>query len=235
MLKIYGVLRSRATRNVWLAREVGIPFERIDVVQANRLPAPDAPDAPLNTRSAAFLAINPHGHIPAIDDDGLRLGESFAINLYLARKHGGPLAPRDLAEDAQMTMWSMWAMADVEPHALSVMYNRVAKPEAERDAAAAKAGVLALERPFATLEAHLAASGGHLVGGRFTVADLNVAEAFRYAQAAPELFRPAPHVTAWLAACQARPHADDCRAQRRAGLARPPRYARPVMAGTPRP
>jgi len=43
------------------------------------------------------------------------------------------------------------------------------------------------------------------VGGRFTVADINVAEIVRYAQAAPELFEKAPRVKAWLAACQARP------------------------------
>ena len=49
------------------------------------------------------------------------------------------------------------------------------------------------------------AKDGHLVGGRFTVADINVAEVVRYAQAAPELFDAAPRVKAWLAACQARP------------------------------
>ena len=30
------------------------------------------------------------------------------ITLYLAKKHGGPLAPRDLKEDALMTMWALW-------------------------------------------------------------------------------------------------------------------------------
>ncbi|MCA3649552.1 MAG: glutathione S-transferase family protein, partial [Methylobacterium sp.] len=49
------------------------------------------------------------------------------------------------------------------------------------------------------------AANGHLVGGRFTVADINVAEVIRYASPAPELFEAAPHVKAWLAACQARP------------------------------
>ena len=87
-LKIYGVLRSRASRNVWLAKEMGLPFEQIPVVQAYRLPDPAAPDAPLNTASPAFRAINPNGLIPTIEDDGLILHESLAINLYLARKHG---------------------------------------------------------------------------------------------------------------------------------------------------
>jgi glutathione S-transferase len=41
--------------------------------------------------------------IPSIEDDGLVLHESLAINLYMAKKHGGPLAPANLAEDALMT------------------------------------------------------------------------------------------------------------------------------------
>ena len=39
-LKIYGVLRSRASRNVWLAKELGIPFELVPVMQARRLADP---------------------------------------------------------------------------------------------------------------------------------------------------------------------------------------------------
>jgi glutathione S-transferase len=49
------------------------------------------------------------------------------------------------------------------------------------------------------------AKTGWLVGGRFTVADINVAEIVRYAQPAPELFEAAPKVKAWLATCHARP------------------------------
>jgi glutathione S-transferase len=61
-----------------------------------------------------------------------------------------------------------------------------------------------LRAPFAVLDKALAASG-YIVGGRFTVADINTAEVVRYAMAAPELFEAAPRVKAWLAACQARP------------------------------
>ena len=49
------------------------------------------------------------------------------------------------------------------------------------------------------------AATGYIVGGRFTVADINVAEVVRYAMPAPELFEAAPRVKGWLAACQARP------------------------------
>lgn len=204
MTKIYGCLRSRASRNVWLLNELGAPFEMVPVIQAYRLPDPDAPGAPLHTRSAEFLKINPNGHIPSMVDGDLHLHESLAINLYLARKHGGPLAPKDLAEEGEMIMWSIWAMTEVEPHSIEVLYNTIGKPPEQRDAALLQRSVAALAAPFAVLDQALAKSG-FAVGGRFTVADINLAEVFRYAQPAPELFEAAPVVKAWLAACQSRP------------------------------
>jgi glutathione S-transferase len=204
MLTIYGVYRSRASRTLWLANELGLSFEHVPVIQHYRLADPTAADAPLNSRSPRFLAVNPNGHIPSIDDDGVVLHESLAINLYLAKKHGGPLAPANLAEDGQMTMWSLWAATEVETHALNVLYHRLGNPQGAKDPAVANAAVAALRQPFAVLDAALARHG-HPVGGRFTVADINLAEVVRYAQAAPELFEAAPRVKAWLATCQARP------------------------------
>ena len=194
MLKIYGVTRSRASRNVWLAEELGIPYEQVPVIQRYRLSDEAAADpAVTHTRSPAFLAVNPNGHVPSMDDDGLVLHESLAINLYLARKHGGPLAPRDVAEEGRMMAWSFWGVTEVESLALDILQNR--------DPARAEA---ALAKPFAVLDAALAETC-FLVGGRFTVADLNLAEIVRYARSAEGLFAGAPRVGAWLAACQDRP------------------------------
>jgi glutathione S-transferase len=203
MLTIYGVYRSRASRNVWLANELGIPFKLVPVMQLNRL-SPEAAKTTLHTKSPEFLKVNPNGRIPAIDDDGLVLNESLAINLYLAKKHGGPLGPANLAEDGLMSMWALWAAIEVEPYSIQVLYHRVAwKPE-ERDPKIAATAIEALHAPFAVLDKQLATTG-FIVGGRFTVADINTAEVFRYALPAPELFEAAPRVKAWLAACQARP------------------------------
>jgi glutathione S-transferase len=204
MIKLYGVARSRGSRNIWLMKELGVPFEHIPVIQAYRLPNPDAPGAPLHTRSNEFLAINPNGHIPTLDDDGFIIHESLAINLYLARKQGGDLGPRDVREEGLMAMWSIWAMAECEPHTIEILYNRVGKPPEERSEPKVQECIKALRAPFAVLDQALA-QGGYVVGGRFTVADINLAEVLRYAQAAPELFEAAPNVRAWIAACQARP------------------------------
>jgi glutathione S-transferase len=204
MLTIYGVYRSRASRIFWLAGELGLAVRHVPVVQAYRLADPNAGGAPLNTRSPEFLRVNPNGRIPSIDDDGFVLNESLAINLYLAKKHGGALAPANVAEDGAMVMWALWAATEVEPHALNILYHRLSYPEAKRDADIAAAAGAALKAPFAVLDRALAATG-FAVGNRFTVADINLAEVFRYAMPAPELFQAAPRVAAWLAACQARP------------------------------
>jgi glutathione S-transferase len=204
MLTIYGVYRSRAARTFWLAGELGLAFRHVPVLQAYRLADPQGAGKPLNTRSPEFLRINPNGHIPSIDDDGFVLHESLAINLYLAKKHGGPLAPVSPAEDGAMLMWALWAATEIEPHALNVLYHRASYPEAKRDRRLAEAAVAALRAPFAVFDQALAATG-FAVGNRFTVADINLAEVFRYAMPAPELFQAAPQVAAWLAACQARP------------------------------
>jgi glutathione S-transferase len=204
MLKIYGLYRSRATRNIWLCDELGVPFTLVPVIQSNRLGTPGAAGVALNTKSPEFLKVNPNGHIPSIDDDGLILHESLGINLYLAKKHGGPLAPANLAEDGLMTTWTAWALTEVEPHSILVLYHRVAKPVSERDPKIADAAVAALKAPFAVLDKSLAETG-YVVGGRFTVADINLAECIRYATAAPELFEANPNVKTWLAKVQARP------------------------------
>jgi glutathione S-transferase len=204
-LTIYGCYRSRATRNVWLANELGLAFKHVPVIQAYRLADPSAPGAPLHTKSADFLKVNPNGHIPSIDDDGFKLHESLAINLYLARKHGGPLAPKDAKEEGLAVMWSLWAATECETHALNIQYHMAAYTPEKRDPKLVEAALAALPAPFAVLDRTLAEGGGFVMGNRFTVADINVAEIIRYAKPATALFEGAPHVKAWLDACHARP------------------------------
>src|SRR5438034_9997453 len=82
-LKIYGIPRSRAFRTLWMAKELGLEYENIPIDFANN-----------GTRAPEYLRINPNGHVPTIDDDGVVLWESMAINLYLAKKYSlGALYP----------------------------------------------------------------------------------------------------------------------------------------------
>ncbi|CAN7190354.1 glutathione S-transferase family protein [Pararhizobium sp. LjRoot255] len=215
MLTIYGVYCSRASRNYWMAEELGIPFKSVPVIQARLLDDPLAPDARLNTKSPSFLVVNPMGQIPAIDDDGLVLTESLANNLYLARKHGGPLAGADVEEEGQMLAWTLWAATEVEPHTVKIVltYDNAAENTPEGKAVI-EASVKGLERPLARLEAHLQARD-YIVGNRFTVADLNLAEVLRYAMSETYLLDRHPRVKAWLSRCHARPAFEKMMAGRR--------------------
>ena len=205
MLKIYGVYQSRASRTYWMARELGLDFESVPVIQARRVADPTAADAPFNTRSPGFLAINPNAHIPTIEDDGLVLWESIAINLYLARKHKGPLAPQSLAEEGLIESWSLWAVNQIEQDAVKIVLtydNDLQDTPGGKDVL--EAATRMLKKPFDILNRHLATQD-YLVGNRFTVADLNVAEICRYAVTEKALTVPNPNVMAWYERCHDRP------------------------------
>jgi glutathione S-transferase len=202
---IHGVYRSRASRNYWLAAEIGLACSSVPVIQAYRLPDPNAADAPINTRTPSFLALSPAGAIPVMTDGDLVLTESLAINLYIARRYGGDLGPRDGAEDALMQAAALNAATAIEPHAVAILYafadGRADTPEGAAEIAACAER---LSRPLALLESHFAAHDW-LIGGRFTVADINLAEILRYAQSHPTLMASHPAVDRWLKTCQARP------------------------------
>jgi glutathione S-transferase len=204
MITLYGIHRSRALRNIWALEEMGVPYRLVPVMQAFRLPDPGAPDAPFNTRSPEFLRLNPAGSIPVLDDGGVVLAESLAINLWLGRRYGPPVGTGDLAESARFAQWTLFAATEIEPRSHAILMHRVQLPPAQRNTAKAAEAIAALRRPFAVLEAVLAETG-HPVGGRFTIADIALAETIRYALPAPEAFDGAPRVKAWLDGCHARP------------------------------
>ena len=205
MLTIYGVTRSRASRLIWLCHELGRAFRQVPVIQAYRLADPEAEGAPLNTRSPEFLRLSPAGAVPVIDDDGLILTESMACTLHLARAAGAPIGPDGPAELALMEQWSFYAATAIEPDALTIMYlHGRGQAQDGDDAALVAASAERLVRPMKVLDDHLAAHP-NLVGDRFTVADVNMAEVVRYAQGYAALMEQFPAVRAWLEACQARP------------------------------
>ena len=193
---IHGIARSRAVRTLWMACELGIPFEHDPIGFGAE-----------GCRSAAFLAINPNGHIPALSDDGVVIWESLAINLYLAKKAGGPLAPASVAEDGLMTMWGFWAATEVEPLAAQALYNTTMYAPEKRDPALVASALEGLKAPLAVLEQALLKGGGHLVGGRFTVADLNLICVLFYLRNNPPALADKHAIRAWYEAGLARPAA----------------------------
>ena len=200
MLKIYGIPRSRAFRTLWMAEELGIEYENIPIDFAND-----------GTRTPEYLAINPNGHVPAIDDDGFILWESMAINLYLAKKYGGgDLYPVLFEDEARTWQWSLWGITELERNVLTAMFNRAIYPEDKRDAAAADQAEKDLQHPLGVLDGAVTKTG-YLVGGDFTVADLNVASILSWARPARIDFTPFPKAADWLSRCALRPAAKAAR------------------------
>ncbi|WP_417808922.1 glutathione S-transferase family protein [Thioclava sp.] len=204
MLTVYGNYHSRASRTLWLLEETKLAFKLTRVVQANRFKDPLAPDAPLNTRSPEFRRLSPMGAIPVLEDDGLILSESLAINLHLARKAGGPLAPANERELALMEQWALFCATWIEADSLALSFVYRRKEQDTEDGRSEIARLTAkLVRPLEALEAHLE-DHSHMVGGRFTVADINTAEILRYGTDHAEFLTPYPRLAQWLKFCHAR-------------------------------
>ena len=161
-LKIYGVPISRSISNIWAALELGIEYENVPIGWSDD-----------SIYSDAYRRINPNARVPAIKDGDFIMWESLAINLYLARKHGGPLAPRTLEEEALAWQWTLWAAVHFEKPLMQWAFNAfILDPDERKPEAAAKA--LDELRPlFKVLDGQLE-KAPYLLGDRFTIADLNV-------------------------------------------------------------
>ena len=143
------------------------------------------------------------------------LFESLAINLHLARKlrQAGSGRSRRTTSRAPF-QWTLWVVNELEPHVIAVFLNTVAFPEPQRDASKVKAAKEALVRPLPVLNAALAGRET-LLGGPFSVADLNVACVAAMGARFGALNAAAyPNVKTWLDRCNARPASQRANAKR---------------------
>jgi glutathione S-transferase len=178
-----------------MLEELGLPYESVPVHFREEAQSPE------------FRKLNPNGRVPLLDDDGLLVFESMAINLHLADKDTSQgLAPRDAAERAHAVQWSFWAVTEIEPGLMDAFLHRAMLPADQRKSDLAAAGEAKLARPLAVLDGVLA-DRAWLVGDRFTVADLDVASVLVIAPVARIDLAPYPNVQRWLAAALARPAA----------------------------
>lgn len=191
-LTLYGISQSRASRCLWALEETGLDYEQILTSMRGDVKKPE------------FLAINPNGRVPALVDGDLTLFESLAITSYVAKKAGGDFAPKDLAEDALVQQWTLWAMTETEKPLLRALFHSLGIMGFEKDPAVVAECMAELERPFKVLDGVLAGREW-LVGGRFTVADLNVAAVLSWAKTGRLDLSGYPAMAKWLDACLARP------------------------------
>jgi glutathione S-transferase len=174
--------------------EAGAPFElkRIDIEKGEQ-------------RSPDYLAINPHGVVPALMVDGQPHGEAAALVLLLAERHpDAALAPPpDNVQRADYLQWMLYLANSLQPLFRQWFYPGDHLDEgAETIRQNARAGI---EKCWSHIDAHLAARGPYLLGERFSLADLYALMLMRWSRNMPRPATEWPQVAALAARLKARP------------------------------
>ena len=192
MITIHNFARgARGVRVVWVCEEMGLPWRRETVTYPP---------------GAAYLARNPLGSVPFLEDDGgVAINESVAMMLYLAERYGPtPLLPAKsdpaFARVLQLTVFGEATLgAGMNP----LMMAKFAAPDADKN----NWLVRTLEPRVAQgvdLVAGLLGDKPYLAGGTFTLADISVSTALDMWKGA--LGKAVPEkLTAWRERLAARP------------------------------
>jgi glutathione S-transferase len=196
VLTIFGRTNSVNVQKVlWCLAELGVPYERIDAgLQHGK------------NKEPWYLALNPNGRVPLLQDGDFTLWESNTIVRYLAAKHGqGTLCPASLETRAHAERWMDWQLSTLIRPVSIVFQTLFRTPVAERDMAAVAHNTAEANRAFDILDAHLAAQA-YVAGSAFSMGDIPVgAVAYRWL-AIPDIERPAfPATRAWQARLAVRP------------------------------
>jgi GST-like protein len=158
MLKFYFSGAPNPNKVALFLEEAGMPYEPI----------------PVDTRKGdqfkpEFLAINPNGKVPAIDDNGVFVFDSNAILLYLAEKTGKFLPSNTPANRGQLLSWLMFIASGVGPYSgQAVHFKHFAPKELEY---ANNRYQFEAQRHYGVLDDHLA-KNHYMVGDTYTIADM---------------------------------------------------------------
>ena len=198
MLKVYGFSKvnpvarghTRDLRVLWALAEMQLPYEIVGM---------DHPAHDLNRED--YREFSPFEQVPSIDDDGLKMSESAAILMYLAKK-SGRLMPSDREGEAQVLRWSLAAMNTVEMPLLALMVHDWS---ADEHCAKPREFLVGwVQRVMRNLERWLA--GREFVATReFTIADILMAHVLSAGVKDETLIEPYPIVVAYRDRCLARP------------------------------
>ena len=157
-------ISSNALKVRFLLAELGVACERRTIPLAR-------------PRPGEYLAVNPVGGVPAIDDDGRIISESHAILRYLARREGrDDLYPRDPGEaaavDEFLDRFATGLRAAFFRHevpALGYARDKGGFGAVPPDPAAAAEAARAIQPDLRLLDALVSPAGAVL--GRLTIAD----------------------------------------------------------------
>ncbi len=146
------------------------------------------------TRTPAFLALNPAGQVPlVILEDGRPLAQSNAIMLYLAE--GSRLIPADAVDRALMFQWLFWEQYSHETAIAVLRFHKayLKKPESEIDPALKPK----CERVLTIMNDHLA-TRAYFVADALSLADIALVAYTRFSHEAGLDLRQWPHVQGWV-------------------------------------
>jgi glutathione S-transferase len=195
MLKIYHARRARSARVIWLAEELGIPYE-LRTLEFN----------PETLRSEEYLKLHPLGQVPVIQDGDVTLIESGAIVQYLLEKHGqGRLEPPvGSKERPHYLQWFHFGEAAIARHIGEIVRNRFTKQKPQRNAALVAESRERYAAALAVLERALEGKP-YVVGDAFTAADIMIAYGIVMGRITKELPADLPNVHAYLTRLMERP------------------------------
>ncbi len=199
-MKIWGRTTSSNVQKVmWGIGEMGLKYERIDI------------GGPFGkNREPAYLAMNPNGLVPTLEeDDGFLLWESNSILRYLAAKHqSAVLEPKDLRTRALAHKWMDWQLSVLGPAITPVFWGLVRTPADKRDHAAIEAAKKKTGDAVKMLDDQLGKTQ-YLAGDAFSYGDIPAAIMVRrYRDLVPER----PHfdnAERWYERIAARPAFDE--------------------------
>ncbi|MDA5557815.1 glutathione S-transferase family protein [Shimia sp. MMG029] len=177
---------GHAHRALVFAKLAGIAHERVFVdLAAGAHKTPD------------FLAMNPNGQVPVLEDGDVVVSDSNAILVYLARRYAPDWMPTDPVGEAAVQRWLTLAAGDIAFGSAAARLITVFGAPLDADFTATIAN-----RAMQKLEQGLEGQDW-LVGDRPTIADV---AAYSYTAHAPEgnvSLAPYPNVRAWLARFEA--------------------------------
>jgi len=198
-IQLYSWPHSSGTRICWALEELGIPYDYIELDRKKQ-----------EHLAPKYLAINPHGKVPALVDGDQRLFESGAILIYLGEKYGvakklWPAAGERARNEA--LCWTVWAMAELGPYMFQYLYHGldtpVSYPPADRSRAAAEYNLAQFNRILAALEARFE-SREHLMGD-FSLVDVAAASWLGLGTSFGVGLDRYPRVAGWCKRCTERP------------------------------
>ena len=194
MPTIWGRANSANVKKVlWIAEELGLPYERIDAGGA--FGGLDTP---------AYRAMNPMGLVPVLQDGDLTLFESNVIVRYLAATYGdGALWPADPAARATAEIWMDWNHT-VGFTMRDAIFGLLRTPPEKRDPAAIERSVTETARLVAMADAALTKTPW-LSGAAFGLGDIPFGAYVHTWLALPIAHADHPALSDWYARLRRRP------------------------------